>query len=169
MFFKRGEEKTESECPSKSAPYIRKRGGILDADSDGSIYKPNKDSESDGSPWEGLKEIGYMKRMYKMAFSRQDNEEDTRKTRRGIKMPKFPHRAPKGSKTQAASFISEDDDSSAISGTTDDEDNLCSTKKMKRQHPATLWKASDDASKPAQSDDEDKEPKKASKKLGQSE
>jgi hypothetical protein len=113
--------------------------------------------------------------MYKMRFSRQDDEEDTRKTRRGIKMPKFPHRAPKGSKTQAASFISEDDDTSGISGTTDDEENLRSTTQTKRQHPATLRKASKDdkvreatgkkkGAEPAQSSDEDKEPKKALKK-----
>jgi hypothetical protein len=167
LFFEREDKKTEPEHSSKSAPYIRKRGGILDADSDGSVYKPNSDSEreSDGSPCEGLKEIGYTKPMYKMRFSRQDDEEDTRKTRRGIEMPKFPHRAPKGSKTQAASFISEDDDTSAISGTTDDEENLRSTKQTKKQHPATLRKASEDASNPAWSDDEDKEPKKASKKL----
>jgi hypothetical protein len=113
--------------------------------------------------------------MYKMRFSRQYDEEDTRKTRRGIALPKFPHRAPKGSKTQAASFISEDDDTSGISGTTDDEENLRSTTQTKRQHPGTLRKASKDdkvreatgkkkGAEPAQSSDEDKEPKKASKK-----
>jgi hypothetical protein len=101
-----------------------------------------------------------------MRFSKRDDEEDTRKTQRGIEMPKYPHRAPKGSKTQAASFISEDDDTSAISGTTDDEENLRSTKQTKKQHPVTLRKASEDASNPAWSDDEDKEPKKASKKSG---
>jgi len=106
--------------------------------------------------------------VYKICFSRRDDEEDTRKTQRGIEMPKYPHRAPKGSKTQAASFISEDDDTSGISGTTDDEENLRSTTQTKRQHPATLRKASKDdkvreatgkkkGAEPAQSSDEDKE------------
>jgi hypothetical protein len=66
MLFKREEKEKEPELPSKSAPYIRKRGGILDiVDSDGSLYEPKSSSESDsdGSPCEGLKEIGYTKRV----------------------------------------------------------------------------------------------------------
>jgi uncharacterized C2H2 Zn-finger protein len=115
------------------------------------VYKPNSDSEreSDSSPCEGLKEIGYNKRMYRMAFSRQDEEEDIRNTRRGIEMPKFLQRAPKGSKVPEARFSSEDEDSSnasLIPGTTEEDEEKGYSAKKKKQQPANLWK-SDKSSK----------------------
>jgi len=85
-----------------------------------------------------------------MAFSRRDEEEDISNTRWGIKMPKFPEGAPKGSMDQAARFSFKDDnssDTSAISGTTDDKEQLHFTKKTKKQYLATVQKARDDASR----------------------
>ncbi len=79
--------------------------------------------------------------MAKMAFTRWDEEDNFRKSQRGIQMLKFPEQAPKGSKVYEAKYVSEDDDSTSsfvISGTTDNEGEICLSIKKKKGNVETV-------------------------------